>query len=97
MRPPGVRDDRVGPPPYYGVGYKKPPLHSRLKKGKSGTPEGARRHRRHDQRLAALLEDALDGRMARPRRPVTRREAIVAGLVEKAAAGDLRDLNILLD
>src|SRR6266851_2035336 len=84
-------------PPYYQVGYKKPPLHSRFKKGQSGNPEGARRHRRHDQRLAALLEEALDGRMARPRRPVTRREAIVAALVEKSTGGDLRALKLLLD
>ena len=84
-------------PPYYQVGYKKPPLHSRFKKGRSGNPEGARRHRRHDQRLAALLEEALDGRMARPRRPVTRREAIVAALVEKSTGGDLRAVKLLLD
>src|SRR5260370_7734771 len=84
-------------PPYYQVGYKKPPLHSRFKKGRSGNPEGARRHRRHDQRLAALLEEALDGRMARPRRPVTRREAIVPALVEKSTGGDLPPVKLFLD
>lgn len=85
-------------PPDYQVGYKKPPLHTRFTKGRSGNPEGARRHRRHDQRLVALLEEALDGRMAgRPRRQVTRREAIVAALVEKSAGGDLRAVKLLLD
>jgi hypothetical protein len=85
-------------PPYYQVGYRKPPLHSRFKKGQSGNPEGARRHRRHDKRLAALLEEALDARMAgRPRRRATRREAIVAALVEKSAGGDLRAVKLLLD
>ena len=85
-------------PPDYQIGYKKPPLHTRFRKGKSGNPEGARRHRRHDKRLVALLEEALDARMAdRPRRQVTRREAIVAALVEKSAGGDLRAVKRLLD
>ena len=85
-------------PPDYPVGYKRPPLHTRFKKEQSGNPEGARRHRRHDKRLVALLEEALNARMAgRPRRPVTRREAIVASLVEKSTGGDLRALKLLLD
>jgi uncharacterized protein DUF5681 len=85
-------------PPDYRVGYRRPPLHTRFKKGQSGNPEGARRHHRPDRRLAALLEEALDARMAgRPRRRVTRREAIVAALVEKSAGGDLRAVKLLLD
>jgi hypothetical protein len=85
-------------PADYRVGFKRPPLHSRFRKGQSGNPEGARRHRRPDRRLAALLEAALDARMAGPpRRRATRREAIVAALVEKSAAGDLRALKLLLD
>ena len=83
-------------PPEYRVGYRKPPLHSRFKKGQSGNPLGGRLHRPRETRLAALLEAALDGRMARARRPVTRREAIVTALVEKSAAGDLRALKLLL-
>jgi len=41
-------------PPDYPVGYKKPPLHSRFRKGQSGNPEGGRLHRRRDFRLAAF-------------------------------------------
>ncbi len=82
----------------YRVGNRKPPLHSRFRKGQSGNPEGARLHRRRDRRLAALIEAALDRRLAaRPRQPATRREAIVAALVEKSAAGDLRATKLLLD
>jgi hypothetical protein len=85
-------------PPGYPVGYKKPPLHSRFQKGQSGNPEGGRLHRRHDGPLAALLEAALDARMAaRSRRPRTRRQAIVVGLVEKSTAGDLGAVKLLLD
>ena|SRR5579863_817099 len=81
-------------PPRYAVGYKKPPLHTRFQKGRSGNPEGGRRHQK---RLAALLEEALDRPPAHrnSRRPATRREAIVAALVEKSAAGDLRAVTLL--
>jgi len=86
-------------PPRYVVGYKKPPLHTRFQKGRSGNPEGGRRHRK---RLAALLEEALDRPLARrnsrrPRRPATSREAVVAALVDKSVAGDLRAVKLLLD
>ena len=44
-----------------------------------------------------MLERALNARMADPRQPRTRREAIVAALVEKSAAGDLRAVKLLLE
>ncbi len=80
----------------------KPPLHSRFQKGRSGNPEGGRRHRRDGaKRLPALLEEVLDRRPAsargRVRRPATRREAILTALVDKSIAGDLRALKLLLD
>jgi hypothetical protein len=89
-------------PPDYAVGFKKPPLHSRFQKGRSGNPEGGRRHRRdRTKRLRELLEEELDRRPAtargRVRRPATSREAIVTALVEKSAAGDLRAVKLLLD
>ena len=87
-------------PPDYAVGYGRPPLHSRFRKGISGNPQGGRRHQK---RLAAVLQEALDrpiaraGARRRAQRPATRREAIVAGLVEKSAAGDLRATKLLLE
>src|ERR1700730_12433614 len=85
-------------PPEYRIGYKQPPLHSRFKKGQSGNPEGGRRQRPRHTHLPALIEEALDARMAGPRhRPLTRRQAIVVGLVEKSAAGDLRAVKLLFD
>lgn len=84
----------------YAVGYGKPPLHTRFRKGQSGNPQG--RPRRSGQRpvadLAGLLNRALDrpaasaGQGAR-----TQREAIVAALVEKSAAGDLAASRLLFD
>src|SRR6201997_1135057 len=66
----------------YKVGPGRPPLHSRFRKGQSGTPGG-----RSSKSLPALLADALnetvvvtiDGR----RRKLTKREAIVAQMVDK--------------
>ena len=87
-------------PPDYAVGYGKPPLHSRFRKGTSGNPQGGRRHR---QMLGAVLQEALDQPAAgeaarrRARHQPTRREAIIAGLVEKSAAGDLPATRLLLE
>ncbi len=89
-------------PPDYAVGYGKPPLHSRFQKGRSGNPDGGRRHRRDGaKRLPELLKEVLDRRPAtargRVRRPATRREAILTALVDKSVAGDLRAVKLLLD
>ena len=79
----------------YAVGYGKPPLHTRFRKGQSGNPRG---RPRRSQDLAGLLSEALD----RPasgagRTPATQREAIIGALVEKSAAGDLRATKLLFD
>jgi hypothetical protein len=96
--------DSIGMPPSaasgYAVGYGKPPLHTRFRKGQSGNPRG--RPRRSGQRsgadLGSLLSRALD-RPASPagRRAVTQREAIIAALVEKSAGGDLRATKLLFE
>ena len=80
----------------YRVGRGKPPLHTRFRKGRSGNPKGPRK-----QDLPALLLAALnapvtvdkDGR----RRRVSKREAIVAQLVDKSADADLRATKMLID
>src|ERR1700758_1122625 len=80
----------------YKVGPGRPPLHSRFRKGQSGTPGG-----RSSKSLPALLADALnetvvvtiDGR----RRKLTKREAIVAQMVDKSASADLRATKLLID
>ena len=82
--------------PDYEVGYRKPPVDSRFKKGQSGNPRGPR-----GKNLAALLVAALnepvyvttDGK----RRKITKREAIVAQLVNQSAGADLRATKMLID
>jgi hypothetical protein len=80
----------------YKVGPCRPPLHTRFKKGQSGNPGG-----RSAKTLPALLADALDetifvtidGR----RREFTKREAIIAQMVDKSASADLRATKMLID
>ena len=94
-----AQDESTAEPPSngagYAVGYGRPPLHTRFRKGVSGNPRG-RPRRRMD--LASLLTEALDRRNASKRRkPGTQREAIVAALVEKSASGDLRATKLLFE
>jgi hypothetical protein len=78
----------------YQVGPGRSPLHTRFKKGQSGNPGG-----RSTKSLPALLADALyetvyvttDGR----RRHITKREAIVAQMLDKSASADLRATKML--
>ena len=80
----------------YADNYRKPPLHTRFKKGQSGNPRG-----RPAKNLPALLIAALnepvfvttEGR----RRKITKREAVVAQLVNKSASADLRATKMLID
>jgi hypothetical protein len=80
----------------YKVGRGKPPLHSRFKKGRSGNPRGPR-----PKNLPALLVRALDepvvvttdGRS----RQITKREAVIAQLVDKSTGADLRATKMLID
>jgi|HubBroStandDraft_4_1064222.scaffolds.fasta_scaffold186668_2 hypothetical protein len=81
----------------YAIGYGKPPVHSRFRKGRSGNPGG----RPRGKRLATLLREALsetamieiDGR---PRR-VSKGQATVALLIDRAAEADPRWMKLLLD
>ncbi len=81
----------------YQVGYKKPPLHTRFKKGEpSANPEG-----RPAKNLAALLVAKLNepvtvtenGRC----RTITKREAVIGQLIDKSADADWRATKMLLD
>src|SRR5438128_11772485 len=80
----------------YKVGPGKPPLHTRFRKGQSGNPRG-----RSEKKLPVLLADALNepvyvttnGR----RRKITKREAVIAQLVNKSASADLRATKMLID
>ena len=80
----------------YRVGYGKPPIGRRFRKGQSGNPLGPRK-----KTLSALLVAALDEPVSlttdgQPRH-ISKREAIVAQLVDRSASADLRATKMLLD
>jgi Family of unknown function (DUF5681) len=81
-----------------GVGYGRPPRHTRFKKGQSGNPKGRPGGAKN---LSTLLTDALNelvivaenGR----RRKISKRLAIIKQLVNHAAKGDWRAAKLLFD
>jgi hypothetical protein len=82
----------------YEIGYGKPPRHSRFQKGRSGNPRG---RPPGSKNLATLLTEALNERVIvvenGRRRKITKREAVIAQLVNQSAKANLRAIKILLD
>ena len=81
----------------YQVGYGKPPVEYRFKKGRSGNPRGRpKKTKRLDstivQALDAFIPITADGKA----RVITKREAIARRLFTKALHGDARALEILI-
>jgi Family of unknown function (DUF5681) len=78
------------------VGYRKPPQHSKFKKGQSGNPKGRPKGKPN---LANVLEKALREKVvineSGQRKTITKLEAAIKQLVNKAASGDLRALQQL--
>src|SRR6516164_1491424 len=82
----------------YEVGYKRPPKETRFKKGNNANPRG---RPRGSKNLATLLNEALntpaetveDG----TRRQRTKRDVVIAQLVDQSANADLRATKLLLD
>jgi Family of unknown function (DUF5681) len=80
----------------YAANYRKPPLHTRFKKGQSGNPRGRPKKDLPALLLAALNEPVsvtIDGK----RRKITKREVIVTQMVNKSAGADLRATKMLID
>ena len=82
----------------YEVGYGKPPRETRFQKGQSGNPRGRPCGAKNLKTRVreALKEPVLVTENGR-RRKVTKGEAIITQLVNRAANADLRAVKILLD
>lgn len=79
------------------VGYGRPPLATRFRKGQSGNPKGRPRGAKN---LNTLVTQALDEKVTvtehGKRRKISKREAIIAQLVNRSAQADLKATQILL-
>jgi hypothetical protein len=80
----------------YKVGPGKPPLHTRFTKGQSGNPRGRQAKNLPELLVAALNQPVTVTENGR-RRQITKREAVIAQLVDKSATADLRATKMLLD
>jgi hypothetical protein len=81
----------------YETGYGKPPRHTRFQKGHSGNPKGRPRGSKNTNTLLmeALREPVIISENGR-RKKITKWEAIVKQIVNKAASGDYRSIQFLL-
>lgn len=79
------------------VGYKNPPVERRFKPGQSGNPAGRPKGRRNFATLARrLLDGDIEVSIAGKKRKMSRIEALLIGLLNKAIAGDLKALPLAL-
>jgi hypothetical protein len=80
------------------VGYKRPPRHSQFQPGKSGNPNGRPKKSESivdvlQKELYSLVPVLKDGK----RRRISMLRAIIKQHLNKAAAGDTKSMNILLN
>ena len=73
----------------YEVGYGKPPRQGRFQKGRSGNPKGRPKKAKGfrtivHQQLETPVEVRINGRVTK----ISKREAIIAQMVNKAATGE---------
>ncbi len=81
----------------YQVGFKKPPVHSQFKKGQSGNAKG---RPKGTQNFITVINRALNEKIPivenGRRRSITKLEATVKQLCNKAAQGDARSIQQVL-
>ena len=81
----------------YQVGFARPPVHTQFKPGRSGNPKG---RPKGSQNIATALERELNTRITITengrQRTITKLEATVKQLVNKAASGDTKSMQLLV-
>jgi hypothetical protein len=82
----------------HGVGYKRPPAERRFKPGQSGNPAGRPKGRKNFATLVRrLLVGDIEVSVGGKKRKMSRVEALLVGLFNKAIAGDLKALPLALN
>jgi hypothetical protein len=82
----------------YRVGYAKPPLHSRFKKGQSGNPAGRKKGVRSlNQEVMDALNEKVAVNQNGRRRTITKLRAALTQAFNKAAQGDPKATRLMLD
>ena len=81
----------------YEVGYGRPPKHSQFQPGKSGNPDG---RQKKSKELNSLFRTELDKTIVvtedgREKR-ITKREAVITQVVNRAIKGDVKPLQIVI-
>lgn len=75
----------------YDVGYGKPPVHTRFKRGMSGNPKGKPRGRKsHKETVRAIFDEKIFVQTPNGRKKITKLEALVHTNLNRALKGDLR-------
>jgi hypothetical protein len=82
----------------YPVGYKKPPLHTRFQKGRSGNPSGRPRGLRSVEDLAGKIAlEKVSVKENGRRRKMPKVEVMLRRIFNKAMEGDIRCANRIID
>lgn len=82
----------------YTVGYGKPPAESRFKPGQSGNPKGRPKGVKN---FSTVMDKELATKVTikegEKRKKISKREAMVKQLTNKAAAGDHKSIQVVFD
>jgi len=92
-----MSNDETPPDDEYEVGYRRPPKHTQFQPGRSGNPLG---RPKKTKELNSLIQNELDKSISvmesgREKR-ITKREAIITQLINRAIKGDVKPLQLVL-